>query len=124
LTADGTFTGDPLFDLSVEYYHVGGLYLIEVESDRVRPFVSGSFGLTRLNPQGDDLSTETQLSLALGGGAKFFITEHLGLRLDARGIFTALNSNGAVFCSGGCAISVQSSGFIQGELNAGVVVRF
>ncbi|MFZ5876585.1 MAG: outer membrane beta-barrel protein [Nitrospirota bacterium] len=124
LSADGTFTGNPLFDLSVEYYHVGGLYLIDVENDRVRPFVSGSFGLTRLNPHGDELSTETQFSLALGGGAKFFITEHVGVRVDARGIYTALNSNGAVFCSGGCAISVQSSGFLQGELSAGVVVRF
>jgi len=124
LSTDGTFTGNPLFDLSVEYYHVGGLYLIDVQNERVRPFVSGTFGVTHLNPQGEDLSSETQFSLALGGGVKFFITEHLGLRLDARGIFTALNTNGAVFCSGGCAISVQSSGFLQGELGAGLVVRF
>jgi hypothetical protein len=77
-----------------------------------------------MNPQGEGLSTETRFSLSIGGGAKFFITEHLGLRLDARGIFTALNSNATVFCSGGCAISVQSSGFMQGELGAGLVLRF
>ncbi len=124
LSADGTFTGNPLFDLTVEYYHVGGLYLIDIQNERVRPFVSGTLGITRMNPQGDGLSTETRFSLAIGGGAKFFITDHLGLRLDARGIFTALSSSGAVFCSGGCAISVQSSGFIQGELAAGLVMRF
>jgi opacity protein-like surface antigen len=124
LSANGTFTGNPLFDLTVEYYHFGGLYLIDVQSDRVRPFVSGGLGLTRMNPQGEGLSTETRFSLSLGGGAKFFLTDRLGLRLDARGIFTALSSNGTVFCSGGCAISVQSSGFMQGELGAGLVVRF
>jgi len=124
LSADGTFTGNPLFDLTVEYYHVGGLYLIDVQNDRVRPFVSGTLGLTRMNPQGEGLSTETRFSLAIGGGVKLFITDHLGLRLDARGIFTALNSSGTVFCSGGCAISVQSSGFVQGELGAGLVFRF
>ena len=124
LSADGPFTGNPLFDLAVEYYHIGGLYLIDVQSDRVRPFVSGGLGLTRMNPQGDGLDTETRFSLSIGGGAKFFITDHLGLRLDARGIFTALNSSGTVFCSGGCAITVQSSGFMQGELGAGLVVRF
>ena len=124
LSSSGTFTGNPLFDLVVEYYHVGGLYLIDVNNDRVRPFVSGTLGVTHMNPQGENLSSETQFSLAFGGGAKFFLTKRLGLRLDARGIFTAINSSGAVFCSGGCAISVQSSGFLQGELSAGVVVRF
>jgi len=124
LSADGLFTGNPLFDLSVEYYHVGGLYLIEVQSERVRPFVSGTLGLTRMNPQGDGLDTETWFSLAFGGGAKFFVTKRLAVRLDARGIFTAVNSNGAVFCSGGCTISIQSSGFMQAELGAGLVFRF
>jgi opacity protein-like surface antigen len=124
LSAGGPFTGNPLFDLSVEYYHVGGLYLIDVDNDRVRPFVSGTLGLTHMNPQGADLNSETRFSLAFGGGAKLFVTERLGLRLDARGIYTALNSNGAVFCSGGCAITVQSSGFLQGELSAGLVLRF
>jgi opacity protein-like surface antigen len=124
LSANGTFTGNPLFDLTVEYYHFGGLYLIDVQNDRVRPFVSGGLGLTRMNPQGDGLSTETRFSLSIGGGVKFFLTDRVGLRLDGRGIFTALDSSGAMFCSGGCAISVQSSGFIQGELGAGLVLRF
>ncbi len=124
LSGNGTFTGNPLFDLAVEYYHVGGLYLIDVHNDRVQPFVSGTLGVTRMDPEGEGLNTETRFSLGIGGGVKLFLTDHLGIRLDVRGIYTALTSNGAVFCSGGCAISVQSSGFVQGELAAGLVVRF
>ncbi|MFI4941201.1 MAG: hypothetical protein ACHP7O_12780, partial [Burkholderiales bacterium] len=40
LTTTGTFTGNPLFDLTIDYYHIGGLYMLP-DFERVRPFVSG-----------------------------------------------------------------------------------
>ena len=112
---DPLFTGNPLFDLTIDYYHIGGLYMLP-DYDRVRPFVSGTFGLTRMEPKRADLTTETRLSLSLGAGAKIFFTKNLGLRFDVRGIYTALNADTAIFCSGGCAIKVNSSGFVQTEL--------
>jgi hypothetical protein len=124
LSADGTFTGNPLFDLSVEYYHFGGLYVFDVENKRIRPFISGTLGITRMDPDGASLNEEIRFSLALGGGVKIFLTDNFGLRFDGRGIFTAMDSNAAVFCSGGCAVKVRSSGFVQGELGAGVILRF
>lgn len=122
LTTSGTFTGDPLFDLTVDYYHIGGVYMLEGE--RVRPFVSGTFGLTRMDPKRSDLSTENRFSIALGGGAKFFLSKNVGVRLDVRGIYTAMNADTAVFCSGGCVIQVRSSGFVQAELGAALMLRF
>jgi hypothetical protein len=122
LAANGAFTGDPLFDLTIDYYHIGGLYLLE--GDKVRPFVSGSFGLTRMDPHGAGLTTENRFSLALGTGVKLFLTENLGLRFDARGLYTALNADAAIFCSGGCAVRVSSSGFFQFELGAALMLRF
>ena len=92
--------------------------------DRVRPFVSGTFGLTRMEPKRADLTTENRLSLSLGAGAKIFFTKNLGLRFDVRGIYTALNADTAIFCSGGCAIKVNSSGFVQTELSAALMMRF
>jgi hypothetical protein len=122
LTTSGTFTGDPLFDLTVDYYHIGGVYMLEGE--QVRPFVSGTLGLTRMDPKGADLTTENRFSIALGGGAKFFLSKNVGLRLDVRGIYTAMNADTAVFCSGGCVIKVRSTGFIQAELGAALMLRF
>jgi len=122
LSEGGTVTGNPKFDLTVDYYHIGGLY--QLEGDRVLPFVEGTFGLTRMDPQGADRTTEYYFSLALGGGAKIPLTERLGLRLDARGIFTAVNSNTTIFCSGGgCAIRVQGGGVLQGELTVGLTFK-
>jgi hypothetical protein len=122
LTTSGTFTGDPLFDLTIDYYHIGGVYMIEGET--VRPFVSGSLGLTRMDPKGSDLNTENHFSLALGTGIKFYFTQNFGLRFDARIIYTALSSDTAIFCSGGCAVMVNSSGFTQTELGGALMLRF
>jgi hypothetical protein len=123
LTTTGTFTGNPLFDLTIDYYHIGGLYMLP-DFERVRPFVSGTFGLTRMAPDRADLTTENRFSLSLGGGAKIFFTKSVGLRFDVRGIYTALNSNSEIFCSGGCTIKVVSSGFVQTELSAALLMRF
>jgi opacity protein-like surface antigen len=123
LSATGTFTGDPLFDLNIDYYHIGGLYLLPAEGV-MHPFVSGTIGLTRMVPKRADLSTETRLSLSLGGGAKFFISRNVGLRFDARAIYTAFDADTAVFCSGGCNIKVRSNGFVQAEAGAALLLRF
>lgn len=123
LSTAGTFTGNPLFDLTIDYYHIGGLYMLP-ESERVRPFVSGTFGLTRMAPKRSDLTTENRLSLSLGGGAKFFLSKSLGLRFDVRGIYTMLNSDTSVFCSGGCTIKVRGNGFVQTEVGAALMMRF
>ena len=126
LSTTGTFTGNPLFDLTIDYYHIGGIYMFPVfpNDDRVRPFVSGTFGLTRMAPNRPDLTTENYLSLSLGAGAKIFFTKSLGLRFDLRGIYTAINSDSAVFCSGGCTIKVNSNGFVQTEIGAALLMRF
>jgi hypothetical protein len=123
LTTAGTFTGNPLFDLSIDYYHIGGLYLLPADG-LMHPFVSGTIGMTRMVPKRSDLTTENRLSLSLGGGAKFFFTKSVGLRVDVRAIYTMLNADTAVFCSGGCTIRVRSNGFVQTEAGAALLMRF
>jgi len=123
LTTAGTFTGNPLFDLTIDYYHIGGLYLLP-DDGLIHPFVSGTVGLTRMVPKRADLTTENRLSLSLGGGAKFFFTKSVGLRFDVRAIYTMLNADTAVFCSGGCTIRVRSNGFVQIEAGAVLLMRF
>jgi hypothetical protein len=120
---DPLFTPNPLFDLTIDYYHIGGLYMLP-EGDRVRPFVMGSFGLTRMAPKPSNLSVENRFSLSIGGGAKIFFTRNLGMRFDVRGIYTALDSSTEVFCSGGCTIKLTSSGFVQTDISAALMMRF
>ena len=124
LKADnGLFTGKPLFDLDIEYYHLGGTY--SADSGKARPFAVGTFGVTHMVPQGPGLDAETKFSLSLGGGVKLFATDRVGLRLEARWFGTLFNGSGSAFCtSGTCAINVQGDLFSQFVTNAGVFVSF
>jgi hypothetical protein len=123
VSTSGMFTSTPLFDLAIDYYHIGGLYMLP-EGSRVRPFVSGTFGLTRMDPKRAGLTTENHLSLSLGGGAKIFFTKSVGLRFDVRGIYTILDSDTSILCSGGCITKVNSNGFVQTEIGAALMMRF
>ena len=119
----GPFTPTSLTDLDVDYFHFGGTYIFNHKRD-LRPFVQASLGITHLDPDRAALSSEDRFSFGIGGGVKYFFTKHLGLRLDGRALATILNSNSAIFCSGGCAISVQGSALWQFEGNLGVIFAF
>lgn len=110
-------------DLTIDYYHIGGVYLIS--GDTLRPFVSGTLGVTYFNPADSDLSSETKFSLALGTGVKVYATKHVGLRLGVRGIYTFVGSSGAIFSNNGnLSIHVKSGGILQGEADAGLMLMF
>lgn len=51
---------------------------------------------------------------------------HLGLRLEARGFFTVLESDGAAFCEPGgeCLVHAKGSDISQADVRAGLVLRF
>jgi opacity protein-like surface antigen len=124
LKADqGPFVGTPLFDVNVEYYHIGGTY--GQATGKVKPFVVGTLGATHMVPKGDGLHSETKFSLSLGGGVKLYLTEHVGIRLDARWFGTFFGGSGSAFCSSGaCLINVQGDVLSQFVANAGVVLAF
>ncbi|WP_373000588.1 hypothetical protein [Marinobacter sp.] len=109
-------------DLTIYQLQFGGLYFPGGQNHG--GFVSGVFGVTRLEPDDSKYETHHRAALSLGGGYQFFLTEQLRLRLDLRGVYTALNSGGSVFCSGGCELRFDSSGYLQVEAAAGLVIRF
>ncbi len=124
LKADqGPFLGEPLFDVTIEYFHIGGTY--GMSEGAVKPFVVGTLGATHMTPKGAGLSPETKLSLSLGGGVKLALTERVGLRLDARWFGTFFNGSGSVFCSNGaCLVNIQGDVLSQYSANAGLVLAF
>ena len=124
LKADqGPFIATPLFDVNIEYFHLGGTY--GPATGKVKPFVVGTFGATHMTPKGEGLHAETKFSLSLGGGVRLYLTERVGIRLDARWFGTLFNGSGSAFCSvGACLINVQGDVLSQYTANAGVVLAF
>jgi opacity protein-like surface antigen len=111
-------------DVTVDYFQVGGLRFFS-DDDTIRPYLVGSLGATHLSPDDSAIGSTTRFSLGLGGGIKIMPSEHIGLRLEARGLATFVSSYAAVGCGyPGCGVSWGGSVFWQGDFTAGLVVRF
>ncbi len=120
---EGLFASTTLFDLDVDYYHLGGTYALTFGP--WQPFVVGTLGATHLAPEPPGTDSLTRFSLGLGGGLRFFPTKHLGLYLAGRGLFTALEGDLAYRSeSGDTTVRINSDGFWQVELQAGLVLAF
>jgi opacity protein-like surface antigen len=116
------------FDLNIDYLHLGGTLTVNDELP-ITPYIVGGLGLTRLDPQSGTGSEDTRFSVSLGGGLKMPITDHFGVRLEARGFLTFVNSDSAFFCASGdfggvCAVRVKSDTLFQYELLAGASITF
>lgn len=109
-------------DVVIHQLQFGGLYF--PGGKNTGGFVSGLLGIARLDPKRAELDNHHRASIALGGGYKILLANNLRLRLELRGIYTALDSGGGVFCSGGCVIRYQSNGYLQVEAGAGLSFRF
>jgi hypothetical protein len=122
-TGGGLFVGSPLFDLDIQYIHLGGTY--GAGEGSVRPFAVGTFGVTRMTPKANNLVAETKASLSLGGGVKLMATDRAGVRLEGRWLGTFLDGSGSLFCANGsCALSASGNVISQYIVNAGLILAF
>jgi opacity protein-like surface antigen len=109
-----------LFDIDAGQLHGNFIYQFSDEQSRVRPYVLAGLGATFFRSA--DQQNETKLSWALGGGAKVFVQEHVGIKLQAKYNPTRLNGDtGGDFCDpfGFCQSTLN-----QFELGGGVIFRF
>jgi len=123
-----SYTGltEPLFDLGIHYFQAGAVY--EFRSTRKQkafPFTSFSLGATLFSPIDSDFSEEWRFSITFGGGGKFYLSDNVGLRLQAR-LLMPLNFSGAgMWCgTGGCSVGVGTwATLLQADFTAGVFFR-
>jgi opacity protein-like surface antigen len=113
-------------DVNVEYLHLGGTLVVNDELPLV-PYIVGTLGLTRFTLQSG--TDDTRFSFSLGAGLRVPVTPRFGLRLEARGFLTLVDSDSAVFCASGsfggvCSIRGKGSTFTQFELMAGAAFAF
>ena len=116
------------FELNVEYLHLGGTLAVNDELP-IKPYIVGGLGLTRFSPRTGNGGDDSRFSLSLGGGFKLPVTKNFGVRLEARGFVTFVNSDSAFLCvsgsqGGACTVRVKGDAFIQYELLAGAAFAF
>lgn len=128
------------YDATVDQYQFGALFHIFDSSHKLRPYVAGGVGFTHTsnsstakasaleNPffiPSSGNNSDTAFSFNIGGGAKYYITKHFGLRGDLRFLPTYASSTEGLVCGGfGCSNGTQRNFFKRVNLAGGVVIRF
>jgi hypothetical protein len=109
--------------LTIEYYHLGGTAFFETMSSG--PYVVGGIGATVFRPDGPGLTSETKPSMNLGFGYMLPLRRDIGVRFEARGYATLIDSTGGMFCSNSsCLVSIKGTALYQGEALVGMTGRF
>lgn len=109
--------------LAIEYFHLGGTAFFEAMSSG--PYVVGGIGATVFRPEGPGLTHETKPSMNLGFGYMLPLAHNLGVRFEARGYATLIDSSGGMFCSNNsCLVSIKGTTLYQGEALVGLTGRF
>jgi hypothetical protein len=119
-------------DMSVRNYHGIFTYNMGDEDAPMRPFFFGGLGATQYAPaqvQGQAVDSSTRFSMTWGGGVKFFVSEHIGIRGTGRWTPTYIRSDpGGVWCSPywpwSCWVVANAHYSHQFEMSAGAVFRF
>ena len=115
-------------DMDVQYLQIGGIVSYE-EATRVIPYFGLTFGGAHFSPDGPGLDDETKVAFSAAGGVRIPITDHIGVRLDARAFITLLDTDdGQIFCvsSAGatCVIRAKGDTFAQYAASLGVTIAF
>ena len=109
--------------ITIDYLHIGGTAPISDEG-KLKTFVTGGLGFTYSSADYTNAQSDLRASFSIGIGLKWPMTERIALRLETRGLATLYNNNSAIYCNGGCAISVNGNLFLQGEVFAGLGFTF
>ena len=123
-------SGDAFVPTSVrvEYLHIGGTVALD-ETPRLKPYLAGGLGITRLAPDAALGSDDTRFSISLALGLRVPVSHHFSLRFEGRGFLTPMNTDAALFChsdQGGalCELRAHGSLFFQFDFLAGAAYTF
>jgi hypothetical protein len=129
LDTQGSFVGGPTLDLDVSHFQFGGVYLFDVDTEGITPFIAMAGGVARYEPRLDEAEAENYFSWSLGGGVQLRANKRVGVRLEARAFSTLIDDDSSLFCVvsptvSSCAIAVEGDQLYQLEARVGFVARF
>lgn len=111
------------FPMAVTYAHIGGTSYFDRKIGK-GAYIVGGIGATLFEPDLEGAANELRPSVSLGIGYQLPLGEYLALRFEARGYATLVNSSSALFCSGGCIVSIKGDTVTQGEVQLGLSFRY
>jgi|SRR5215472_13658705 len=117
-----------LFNLLQNQYFGNFLFHATSKDHALRPFVMFGLGANALSTGVHGVSGSTRFALALGGGAKYNVSHHLGFRGQLRWVPTYIGStNTGYWCDpfwGGCWAVGTSHYLHEFDITGGITIRF
>jgi len=120
---EGLFGGNAdVADIDLTYLHAGILF--QGGNREVSPFFVASAGATVLDPNVPGADNETRFSVSLGGGVKVFFNEHVGMRFEGRGFWTAVDDDDDYCDRYSCWDDYNDNDLTQGVASVGLIVAW
>ena len=95
---------------------------------KLRPFAFVGLGASDLSPDRSGVSGATRFAFSLGGGAKYNLSKHFGLRGQAKWSPTYITStDGGYWCDpfwGGCWVVGNDHYLHEFDVTGGITFRF
>ena len=113
-----------LFDMSVEYWHIG--VVRGLQQGNILPFGSFSIGLANFNPKESGIDSVQRFSVGMGAGVKAYMNDKIGFRFQGRFLFPIQWGGGSLFCgTDGCSVGVGgTTSIVQFDLTGGLIIMF
>jgi hypothetical protein len=117
-----------LFSLTTNQYLGDFLLHFKDSESRLRPFVFGGAGVNNLAPNRSGVNSTHRFAWVFGGGLKYSLSKHLGVRLQAKWSPTYINTfTQAIWCDpfwAGCWTKGDSVYLHEIDATAGLTFRF
>lgn len=107
----------------IDQFHVdfSHEYLLGDWGDLAKPFVMASLGATHVS---SSASSFTRFSFGIGGGVRFYASQHVYFKIQAEWLPIVVDPNVAFVCGGGCIVRLAATVASQGEVVMGPTFRF
>jgi len=109
----------------VDQFQFGGLYMFRSSEAKLRPYGAASVGFTHeSNSNGN--SDRTVFGWSIGGGVKYELARHIGLRGDIRYMPTYCSSSVGTYCDPffGCYPATVHNYLNRADMVGGIIFKF
>jgi hypothetical protein len=117
----------PVFKLKTDQYLGQGVLHFTGRENKLRPFAFFGVGATNLSPNTSGVTGSTRLAWDFGGGLKYELAKHIGLRIQAKYGPTYIRTHSGYWCNpfwGGCWFVGSAQYLNEFDGSGGLTFRF
>jgi opacity protein-like surface antigen len=112
------------FDIAMNYLQINSLNEFNLDNESIKPYGTAGMGASWIHPKEGDANDEWMFTFNAALGLKYFFSDRIGIRLQARMILPMIFNGGGFYFgygSGGAYVSSTTT-MVQGDFTGGLIV--